>query len=68
MERLDSKPFGFEPKKPQNKNKFVMIHCPFRFFMESQGFSSECIGFECALWLPIQRACSLQVIARGYNK
>ena len=59
-----SKPFGYEPKKPQNK---LHIKCPFRFFMESQGFTSECINLECALWLPIQRACSLQVIARGHK-
>ena len=59
-----NRPFSYEPKKPQNK---LHIRCPFRFFMESQGFSSECINLECALWLPIQRACSLQVIARGYK-
>jgi len=47
-----------------NKNK-LHIKCPFRFFMESEGFDSDCIVGKCALWMPIQKACSLQVIARG---
>jgi len=54
---------GYTPKKFQ-KNK-LKIRCPFRFCLESAGFNSECIGIECGLWLPIQKACSLQVIARG---
>ena len=66
MQKIN-KPFGFEPKKPQNKLK---IRCPFRFVLETNSTIEEsyCINFECALWLPIQRACSLQVIARGYKQ
>jgi len=65
METLAEKPFAYEPKR--NKN-FILIQCPFRFFMESQGFKATCIRANCALWLPIQKACSLQVIARGYKR
>lgn len=55
----------YEPKQvSKNKNR-LKIKCPFRFFMEQSGFNSYCITGECALWLPIQKACSLQVIARG---
>ena len=56
---------GYEPKKPE-KNK-LRIRCPFRFVLETNSTIEEsyCITNECALWLPIQRACSLQVIARG---
>ena len=64
MEKQIVKPFAYEPK--YNK-RFIKIQCPFRFFMESQGFSAVCIKEKCALWLPIQRACSLQVIARGHK-
>ena len=63
MEKSIIKPFGFKPKF--NK-KFIKIQCPFRFFMETQGFNSICIREKCALWLPIQKACSLQVIGRGF--
>lgn len=63
MEKI-IKPFGYEPKRPQNR---LHIKCPFRFFMEIQGSNSDCIGIECALWLPIQKACSLQVVARGFK-
>lgn len=65
MERPIVKPFGYEPKI--HKKNFIEIKCPFRFFLESQGFKATCIKDNCALWLPIQRACSLQVIARGYK-
>lgn len=54
---------GYEPKRVI-KNK-LKIQCPFRFSLEQTEFKSECITDKCALWLPIQRACSLQVIARG---
>ena len=53
---------AYEPKHSKN---FIKIQCPFRFFMESQGFEATCIKHKCALWLIIQKACSLQVIARG---
>ena len=59
------KPFGAEPRI--NKKNFIEIQCPFRFFMESQGYKATCIKGKCALWLPYQRACSLQVIARGHK-
>jgi len=63
MEKSIVKPFGFEPK--YNKN-LLKIQCPFRFFMEAQGFKADCITDKCALWLIIQKACSLQVFARGF--
>ena len=53
---------GFEPKRP-NKND-LGIQCPFRFSLETAGFKADCIQRKCALWLIIQKACSLQVIAR----
>lgn len=56
---------GFEPKiKDRNRLK---IQCPFRFILEQDGFKADCIGYKCAFWLPIQKACSLQVIARGIS-
>jgi len=54
---------GFEPKRP-NRND-LGIQCPFRFNLEQSGFKADCIQEKCALWLTYQRACSLQVIARG---
>jgi len=58
---------SYEPKK-SIKNK-LRIRCPFRFVLETNSSIEEsyCITDECALWLPIQRACSLQVIARGIS-
>jgi len=53
---------GFEPKKPNIND--LGIQCPFRFSFELSGFKADCIQKKCALWLPIQKACSLQVIAR----
>jgi len=61
---------GFTPQKPVKKEQIkndLGIKCPFRFFMESEGFSSDCIQNFCGLWMPIQKACSLNVMARMYK-
>lgn len=56
---------GYEPKKPE-KNKLKIL-CPFKLANPdlTNNPDRECETCKCALWLPIQRACSLQVIARG---
>ena len=57
------KPFGV------NVEKGIVLECPFKFFIS--GFipelNSACIKHKCALWLPIQRACAIQVLARGFE-
>lgn len=49
---------GYEP---QIYNKTMKKLCPFKFNLNP----SVCDRDRCALWLIVQRACSLQVIAHG---
>lgn len=58
---------SYEPNYKKNKLK---IQCPFRFFLivhPEIPEGTQCINIECALWLPIQKACAIQVLARGYD-
>lgn len=47
---------GYEPKINR-----IKLLCPFKFNLNP----CYCETYKCALWLPIQKACSLQIIARG---
>lgn len=53
---------GINPR--EDKKNDLGIKCPFRFGQELAGFSSDCIQENCALWMFVQRACALNVIAR----
>jgi hypothetical protein len=54
---------GYNPVKLENKQKTQFkIECPFRFCVPETG--TECIAEKCALFMPIQRACSFNVSAR----
>ena len=47
---------------PQLQNKFIKIQCPLKFNTPENG--TECITEKCAFWMPIQKACAINVIAR----
>jgi hypothetical protein len=51
---------GYEPKHQNNK-----IKCPLKFAYPE--IEQECIGSKCAWWMPIQRACAINVNARSYG-
>jgi len=53
---------SYEP--PVKEIKGIILQCPFKFSVPENGL--ECVKNKCALWLYIQKACSLQVLARGY--
>jgi hypothetical protein len=57
---------GFEPviilKQKQSKN-WIEIKCPLRFAYPE--IDQTCIKEICAWWLPIQKACAVQVLSRG---
>lgn len=53
---------GYTPKK---ENKF-RIECPFKFSVPELGI--DCIQEHCALFMPIQRACAFNVLARVKTK
>lgn len=47
---------------PKSKNEnWIDIFCPLRFSLVNK----ECLNIKCAWFLPIQRACFVQVFARG---
>lgn len=41
------------------------LQCPFKFSTPENGL--ECVKSKCALWLYIQKACAIQVLARGFE-
>lgn len=47
------------------KRRKTVLLCPFKF-SNSIPEDKDCIKGDCAFWLPIQRACCIQVLARGY--
>lgn len=57
---------GFTPQiQKQNKNeKWIEIKCPLKFAYPE--VEQTCIKEKCAWWLPIQKACCVQVLARGF--
>jgi hypothetical protein len=48
-------------KHAENGNVFK-IQCPLKFSTPECG--TECIGINCAWWMPIQKACAINVNAR----
>ncbi|GEM_PF-4545655 len=46
------------------RNMFV-VECPLKFCVPENGM--ECIGENCGWWMPIQRACAVNVSARSYG-
>jgi len=48
---------GFDPKKPNNKLK-----CPMKFSFPENGI--DCDNMSCSWFMPIQRACAINCIAR----
>lgn len=51
----------YEPRK----DKKIVLYCPFKFSCPENGI--DCVQDKCALWLPIQKACAIQVLARGFE-
>ncbi|OGS40566.1 MAG: hypothetical protein A3K77_06025 [Euryarchaeota archaeon RBG_13_31_8] len=49
---------GYEPKKPNNNN----LKCPMKF--SYQEIEQYCEGLRCCWFMPIQRACAINCIAR----
>lgn len=51
---------GFNPEE-----KKCRIKCPLKFGYPE--IEQNCIGLKCAWWMPIQKACAVNVNARSYG-
>lgn len=60
---------GYEPKRINNHNQII---CPLKLINpnNSNYEDVECLGLKCAWFMPYQKACAINVIARiaGYLK
>lgn len=57
---------AYEPIPPEKKT--IMLECPMKFASKTvPEIDTSCITIECAWWLPIQKACCVQVLARGFE-
>lgn len=52
--------------EPEYQKKEIILQCPFKFCVPENGI--DCVKDKCALWLPKQRACGFQVLARDNPK
>lgn len=57
------KKLGFDPNKKNNKK--INIKCPLKFGYPE--IEQECIGNLCAWFMPIQKACAVNVNSRSYG-
>lgn len=52
---------AYEPKN----DKKIRIKCPLKFAYPE--IEQDCIGDKCAWFMPIQKACAINVNARSYG-